>query len=75
MLKNNHLGGVLLMALLTLLMLALTSCAKPTVVVMAESQTVQIEAGQVAPVDGWLLTDQALIELIECCADELGIDE
>jgi hypothetical protein len=73
MLKNNRLEHQLLMVMLTLLLLALTSCAKPSPVVMAESQTVQIKTGQQSPVDGWLLTDQALIELIECCGESLEL--
>jgi len=72
MLKNKSLGSMLSTALGLLLLLALTSCAKPTTVVMAESQTVQINAGEVSPIDGWLLTDQALIELVECCGEALG---
>ena len=73
MLRNNHLGDLLLMVMLVLLMHGLTGCAKPTVVVMAESQTVQINAGEVSPIDGWLLTNQALIELVECCGDNLNL--
>jgi len=73
MLKNNRLERQLLLVMLALLLLALTSCAQPSVVVMSESQTVQIEAGQQAPIDGWLLTDQALIELVECCGKSLDL--
>ena len=71
MLKNKHLEKLLLMAMLMLSIHGLTGCVKQPVVVMAESQTVQIKAGEVSPIDGWLLTDQALIELVECCGDAL----
>lgn len=46
---------------------ALTACAPNTVYVAGDSQTVRITAGQPAPRDGWLLSDSALEDLLQCC--------
>ncbi|WP_429885363.1 hypothetical protein [Geoalkalibacter halelectricus] len=57
-----------------LLLLALTSCvAKPPerVYLRGSSETVTLQAGECAPFAGWLLSDEALIELLECCGDAL----
>lgn len=59
-------------AMLMLSALSLTACAKPSpVVVLSESRTIQLEPGQAAPFGGWLLSDGALVDLMECCADQL----
>jgi hypothetical protein len=53
---------------------ALTSCAaKPpeTVYLRGSSETIALEAEEPAPFTGWLLSDEALVDLLECCGDRL----
>ena len=59
------------MAILTLLLLALTACSLNRVIVLDEARTIKIEQGEVAPWSGWLLTDEAVVELLECCGRSL----
>lgn len=56
-----------LLAILTLFLLTSIGCVKRPVIVLNESKTVKIETGQPAPWTGWLLSDGALAELLECC--------
>lgn len=57
---------VLLAATLTLLPLALTSCSHPAaVIVMPEAKAIPMEPGDKAPEKGWLLSESALLKLLE----------
>jgi len=67
-------GGLWLLVILLLSAAVLTSCVKKPVVVLGDSRTVKLQAGQPAPVDGWLLTDSAMAELLECCSDNLDAE-
>jgi len=62
---------LLLPAMLMLCLAGLTSCAPKTVYVRGDSETVQIKAGEPAPHDGWLLTNPAMIDLLECCGNQV----
>ena len=41
--------------------------ARP-VYLRGDSEMVKLRAGEPAPRPGWLISDQALVDLIECCA-------
>jgi hypothetical protein len=52
----------------------LTSCAaKPpeNIYLRGSSETIALEATEPAPFTGWLLSDEALVDLLECCGDRL----
>lgn len=68
MTRRRRYGRRLPTVMLTLCLLASTSCAKNTAYLQGGSQAVPVSAGQVAPHDGWLLSDAALADLLECCA-------
>lgn len=56
-----------LMAMPILLAAALMSCApsaKPIVYLQGTSQTLPLKSGQPAPFDGWLLSNEAMADLI-----------
>lgn len=57
----------LMTAMLMLSLLALTACSQKSVIVLDKAKTVKIEQGEAAPWAGWLLTDGAVVELLECC--------
>lgn len=61
----------LLMAMLILSPVILTACAarpKPVnVYVEGSSRAVPLKTGQAAPFDGWLISNQAMLDLTECC--------
>lgn len=57
----------LIMVMLMLSLLALTACSPKPVIVLDKAKTVKIEQGEAAPWDGWLLTNGAMVELLECC--------
>ena len=70
---NRRSAGRLIAGTLILLALSLTGCVKkPAVVLQGDSQIIQIQAGQSAPVDGFLLSPAALSDLMECCNDRLA---
>ena len=55
-----------LLTILTLSLLASTGCAKkPPVVVLSDSNTLILQAGEPAPWSGWLLSDGAVVDLLE----------
>ncbi len=56
------------LAMLMLSLLALTSCATSTVYLRGTSEAVKLEAGAAAPHSGWLIQDEALADLLECCS-------
>lgn len=62
----------LIAATLMLCLLALTSCSPKPVIVLNEAKTVKIEQGEPAPWSGWMLTDGALVKLLECCEREVN---
>jgi hypothetical protein len=66
-------AGLWLSAMLLLSAPVLTSCAaKPPEIkyLRGSSETIPLIAGECAPFDGWLLSDEALIDLLECCGDK-----
>ena len=44
-----------------------TGCAARVEYVRGTSETVRLRAGEPAPRDGWLVSDAALVDLLECC--------
>lgn len=56
-----------LAGMLMLCLAASTGCAQRNVYVKGDSQPVPLKTGQVAPAAGWLLSDAALADLLECC--------
>lgn len=60
-----------MVVMLTLSLLALTACSQSPVIVMNEAKTMKINEGEAAPWSGWLLTDGAMVELLECCEGRL----
>ena len=62
-----------LLVMLMLSLLALTACSLYKTTVMPEARTIKLKTGEVAPYDGWLLTDGAtakLLEQAERCQDK-----
>lgn len=45
----------------------LISCGPDVVYVRGDSQTVKLKQGEPAPRTGWLLSDAAMVDLLECC--------
>ncbi len=71
---NKRFVGLWLKGTLIASALALTSCAaKPpeTIYLRGSSETIALEAEAPAPFAGWLLSDEALVDLLECCGDRL----
>jgi len=66
---NNYkqCARLLLMVMLAWSLPLLTGCALKTVYVQGSSKTVPLTAGEPAPFAGWLLGNEALIDLTECC--------
>jgi hypothetical protein len=59
-------GKILSIMMLMLFLSGLTGCLlKQETIVLNEARTVKLEVGMQAPWDGWLLTDGALITLLE----------
>jgi hypothetical protein len=70
---NRRSAGRLIAVTLILSALSLTGCVKkPAVVLQGDSQILEVRAGQPAPVDGFLLSPAALVDLMECCNDQLA---
>lgn len=68
MTTNRRSAGRHILAILILSVLSLTACAKkPPVVLQGSSKIVELKAGQPAPEDGYLLSPEALVDLMECC--------
>lgn len=53
------------MVTLTLLLSALIGCSGPRTVVLPEARTARLAAGDPAPFAGWLLTDGAMVRVLE----------
>jgi hypothetical protein len=71
---NNKFAGLWLKGTLIASALILTSCvAKPpeNIYLRGSSETIALEATEPAPFAGWLLSDEALVDLLECCGDRL----
>jgi len=72
--KTNCSGRPLRLAMLTLSLAVLMSCVlacsllppkpAPLVYLQGTSRTVQLRAGTPAPFDGWLVTDEAMSDLL-----------
>ncbi len=72
--RNRTCAALWLSATLMLSAPALTSCAArpPEITYLrGTSETIPLRANECAPFDGWLLSDEALIDLLECCGDAL----
>lgn len=62
----NKAGRILLTAMLMLSLLVSTGCSKKIqVTVLPEARTEKIKQGQASPFDGWILTDGAMVKLLE----------
>jgi len=57
-----------------MLMLCLSvsqGCVGSTTYISEDNRTVPIEKGEQAPYSGWILTDKAVIDLLDCCEGKL----
>ena len=55
----------LTIVILTLYLAALTGCGSSTVYVRGTSEALHLTEGQLVPYDGWLLQDEALVDLLQ----------
>lgn len=65
--RSKTRGQRLQAATLGLCLAGLIGCAPRNVYVRGDSQAVPLAAGQPAPHAGWLLSDAAVADLVECC--------
>jgi len=56
---------LLSVAILLLCLLLSTGCSQRPLIVVNEAKTLKLMQGESAPWDGWLLTDGALVTLLE----------
>lgn len=65
-------------AMLPLWLLAWTLCASGcggTIYLRGNSEVHAVRAGDPSPIDGWVISDAALADLMECCGDRLDAEE
>lgn len=67
MLKCKLSAGLFLLTTLMLSAPLLTGCASKPLVIQESSLVVRIHKGEPAPTDGYLLSERALSDLMECC--------
>ena len=65
--KCKQYAGLFLLTILILSVLSLTGCASKPLVIQESSLVVKILKGDAAPHDGYLLSERALADLLECC--------
>ena len=65
--KCKQYAVLFLLMTLTLSVLSLTGCASKPLVIQESSLVVKIQKGDAAPHDGYLLSERALSDLLECC--------
>ncbi len=71
--RPNNGGRLRRLVTLIISLLILTACAKePSVVYLNDSsRPLQMQSGETAPFDGWLLSPGALVDLMNCCEGTL----
>lgn len=65
--RCNVLHMKLKTALTVLCLLVLTACGQNTIYVRGTSEAITLKKGDIVPYDGWLLQNEAMLDLIECC--------
>ena len=65
--KSKLYVGLSLPMMLMLLVLSLIACVQKPVIIQESSLVVRILKGEPAPADGYLLSERALADLMECC--------
>lgn len=67
MTKIKNFVALLLLVMLPLSAISLTACGKKNVYIQGDNRVIELKQGQIAPVDGFLLSPAALVDLMECC--------
>ena len=64
-------SGVMPMLFLACWLAFVTGCATRTVYLAGDERIYHVQAGQPAPISGWLMSDRVLAELYDALEDEL----